>query len=128
MYKIFYFLKRPTNPPGHMKVLLLHRNHQHVSAIYAVNLKVVRQFEHASDPHHIVPCLLSKKEDHVKPLRAELNPICYLLALLGTTHILHISRIRVNMCQDPHQRFQRDQNYHVSSFFPETQDGIKMKI
>ena len=31
------------------------------------------------------------------PLNAELNPICYLLALLGAHHILHISRIRVNV-------------------------------
>ena len=29
------------------------------------------------------------------PLNAELNPICHLLALLGTHHILHVSRIRV---------------------------------
>ena len=29
------------------------------------------------------------------PLKAELNPICHLLALLGTHHILHFSRIRV---------------------------------
>jgi hypothetical protein len=29
------------------------------------------------------------------PLNAELNPICQLLALLGTHPILHISRIRV---------------------------------
>jgi hypothetical protein len=29
-------------------------------------------------------------------LNAELNPICHLLALLGTHHILHVSRIRVN--------------------------------
>jgi len=28
-------------------------------------------------------------------LNAELNPICYLLALLGAHHILHVSRIRV---------------------------------
>jgi len=32
---------------------------------------------------------------HVNPLNAELNPICYLLALLGAHHFLHISRIRV---------------------------------
>jgi len=31
------------------------------------------------------------------PLNTELNPICHLLALLGTHHILHISRIRVNI-------------------------------
>jgi hypothetical protein len=30
------------------------------------------------------------------PLKAELNPTCHLLALLGAHHILHISRIRVN--------------------------------
>jgi len=30
-----------------------------------------------------------------KPLNAELNPICHLLALLGAHHILHVSWIRV---------------------------------
>ena len=29
------------------------------------------------------------------PLNVELNPICYLLALLGAHHFLHVSRIRV---------------------------------
>ena len=33
-----------------------------------------------------------KKFNH---LNAELNPICYLLALLGGHHFLHVSRIRV---------------------------------
>jgi len=28
-------------------------------------------------------------------LNAELNPICYLLVLLGAHHFLHVSRIRV---------------------------------
>jgi len=31
------------------------------------------------------------------PLNPELNPICYLLALLGAHHFLHISRIRVKL-------------------------------
>ena len=31
----------------------------------------------------------------INPLKAELNPICYLLALLGPHHFLHVSRIRV---------------------------------
>jgi len=31
----------------------------------------------------------------LNPLNAELNPICYLLALLGPHHFLHGSRIRV---------------------------------
>ena len=38
-------------------------------------------------------CLLS--DEIVNPLNAELNPICYLLALLGAHHFLHVSRIRV---------------------------------
>ena len=32
---------------------------------------------------------------YINPLNAELNPICYLLALLGVHHFRHISRIRV---------------------------------
>ena len=32
----------------------------------------------------------------LNPLNAELNPIRYLLALLGAHHFLHVSRIRVN--------------------------------
>jgi len=31
----------------------------------------------------------------INPLNAELNPICYLLGLLGAHHFHHISRIRV---------------------------------
>jgi hypothetical protein len=32
----------------------------------------------------------------INPLSAELKFICHLLTLLGTHHILHVSRIRVN--------------------------------
>ena len=31
------------------------------------------------------------------PLNAELNPICHLLALLEAHHILHVSRMSVNI-------------------------------
>ena len=31
------------------------------------------------------------------PLNPELNPICYLLALLGAYHFLHVSRVRVKL-------------------------------
>jgi len=31
------------------------------------------------------------------PLKPELNPICYLLALLGAHHFLHVSRIRFKL-------------------------------
>jgi len=37
------------------------------------------------------------KRSTLNPLNAELNPICHLLALLGAHHILHVSRIRVNV-------------------------------
>jgi hypothetical protein len=33
----------------------------------------------------------------INPLNAELNPICHLLALLEAHHILHVSRIKVNL-------------------------------
>jgi len=33
----------------------------------------------------------------INPLNVKLNPICHLLALLGAHHILHVSRIRVNV-------------------------------
>jgi len=44
--------------------------------------------KHASQSEHHVECL------NVNPLNPELNPICYLLALLAH-HFLHVSRIRV---------------------------------
>ena len=33
----------------------------------------------------------------INPLNPELNPICYLLALLGAHHFLNVSRIRVKL-------------------------------
>jgi len=34
---------------------------------------------------------------YINPLKAELNPICHLLALLGAHLIFHVSRIRVKV-------------------------------
>jgi len=34
---------------------------------------------------------------NINPLYAKLNPICYLLELLGAYRILHVSRIRVKI-------------------------------
>jgi len=42
----------------------------------------------------------AKRRKHkfpLNPLNPELNPICYLLALLGAHHLLHVSRIRVKL-------------------------------
>jgi len=36
-------------------------------------------------------------EPSINPLKPKLNPICYLLALLGAHHFLHVSRIRVKL-------------------------------
>ena len=39
--------------------------------------------------------VLFRISQNINTLNAELNPICYLLALLGAHHFLHVSRIRV---------------------------------
>ena len=33
----------------------------------------------------------------LSPLNPELNPICYLLSLLGARHFLHVNKIRVKL-------------------------------
>jgi hypothetical protein len=40
-----------------------------------------------------------EKKEHtsINPLKPELNPMCYLLSLLGAHHFLHVSRIRVKL-------------------------------
>jgi len=50
------------------------------------------------EPEQTSPCLsIPLFEDLFNPLNPELNPICYLLALLGAHHFLHVSRIRVKL-------------------------------
>ena len=36
--------------------------------------------------------------ERINSFNAALNAICHLLALLGAHHILHVSRIGVNLC------------------------------
>jgi len=36
-------------------------------------------------------------KEFISPLNTELNPICHLLALLGTQHILHVIRVRIKV-------------------------------
>jgi hypothetical protein len=45
--------------------------------------------------HHKIKtsCVLTFEYLLLNPLNAELNPICHLLTLLGTHHILHVSRM-----------------------------------
>jgi len=40
-------------------------------------------------------CTILATDSVFNPLNPELNPICYLLALLGAHHFIHVSRIRV---------------------------------
>jgi len=54
-----------------------HRTYEHANGIYINTFHYIAQ--------------------HINPLKPELNPICYLLALLGTHHFLHVSRIRVKL-------------------------------
>jgi len=42
-----------------------------------------------------------KKKKLINPLNAKLNPICHVLTLLGAHHILHVSRVRVNVWMLP---------------------------
>ena len=42
-------------------------------------------------------CIFLHKNIVFNPLNPELNLICYLLALLGAHHFLHVSRIRVKL-------------------------------
>jgi hypothetical protein len=43
----------------------------------------------------LVSEMFSCMNETLNPVNAELNPICYLLALLGAHHFLHVRRIRV---------------------------------
>jgi len=45
----------------------------------------------------VFPVAWAGEAENVNPLKPELNPICYLLALLGAHHFLHVSRIRVKL-------------------------------
>ena len=46
--------------------------------------------------YNTVDCLRILRYFYINPLKAEFNPICHLLALLGAHHIFHISGLRVN--------------------------------
>jgi len=48
-------------------------------------------------PHPTQYSAVSVLNSLFNPLNPKLNPICYLLALLGAHHFLHVSRIRVKL-------------------------------
>jgi len=57
---------------------------------YRVSLLEVKQLEREADRCY-------PYSNDFNPLNPELNPISYLLALLGAHHFLHVSRIRVKL-------------------------------
>jgi len=59
---------------------------------YCVRLVVESRIVSCSTPPQFTPFGVLD----LNPLNPELNPICYLLALLGAHNFLHVSRIRVN--------------------------------
>ena len=72
--------------------------------LYELNIERTFQTIAPSEPVRPKLCDRPKAEiqpqslvvpSEINPLNAELNPICYLLALLGAHHFLHVSGIRV---------------------------------
>ena len=45
----------------------------------------------------LIDVAISGDRNVINPLSPELNPICYLLALLGAHHFIHVSRIKVKL-------------------------------
>jgi len=58
-------------------------NRDRANKSIVTNMATMRDFEHIFEVFN--------------PLNPELNPICYLLALLGAHHFLNVSRIRVKL-------------------------------
>jgi len=61
-----------------------------ISNLYTGWKRVVKLTPRSLYRHRRTPVLIN-------PLKPELNPICYLLALLGAHDFLHVSRIRVKL-------------------------------
>ena len=59
------------------------------------NSRVRALVQNIASPYTLLFAYHVATQSPVNPLNGELNPICYLLALLGAHHFLHVSRIRV---------------------------------
>jgi len=86
------------------EAVLLHQNNvlfqenykrsQNEKVLYNEGQKVFAEKKQLSDMIGEMQLHIAELENKFNPLNAELNPICYLLALLAH-HFLHVSRIRV---------------------------------
>jgi len=69
------------------------------STEYSPRIRIILEYSPKDNSPRIIENFLRNKNlnlpEHFNPLSPELNPICYLLALLGAHHFLHVSRIRV---------------------------------
>ena len=96
------------SPPPFLSLSLslsasLHK-HAQLPAFYKTvtdHLEYSEQSEKITNPelghtaYYVILRWLHYTNELINPLNPELNPICYLLALLGAHHFLHVSRIRV---------------------------------
>jgi len=76
-----------TPPPSQNTVAVC--NHITFLIIYCISSRLVTLLKVNYAPIQV--------SDIINPLNPELNPICYLLALLGAHQFLHVSRIRVKL-------------------------------
>ena len=72
--------------PSIIRSLKLYIQHHTIQVLW---LLASKQPQKLYDVYLILPAVV------INPLNPELNPICYMLALLGDHHFLHVSRIRV---------------------------------
>jgi len=100
---VYYQISHPyTVDQSHhssVSLLTLHRGPQFAKEFAWENLtQEYRTAQNVIKNHwRIVVRTLTTAHKDLNNLNAELNPICHLLALLGAHHILHVSRVRVNL-------------------------------
>jgi len=100
---ILFYASKTTDRKSHKAIY-----HTELLSAYALIFKYLFVFLRSRDIiaiylfkflHHVEMSLgidvLDPLWPFLNPLNPELNPICYLLALLGAHHFLHVSRIRV---------------------------------
>jgi len=95
LFWMFIFLRRKHCLCNERHVIVLSENFVacpfgHSLCWICQNLRQLFRIYHDIDIH---PEMI----EEFNPLNPELNPICYLLALLGAPHFLHVSRIRLKL-------------------------------
>ena len=89
----FYTVGSSVLPP--QILLYISMVHQYLFICLFIYLACLQCFHIFLRP--FLQLLLSFQTSSINPLNPELNPICYLLALLGAHYFLHFGRIRVKL-------------------------------